>query len=85
MRRRGMSEKEIALALKALNETRCQPPLDADEVTRIARSVARTCYEPETTAEAGMSIVERAIEATSAGDAGALFEPAPLDIYSDLT
>ena len=77
MRRRGMSEKEIALALKALNETRCQSPLDIDEVTRIARSVAR--YQPETTDDSRVSIVERAIEATSAGDAGALFEPEPLD------
>jgi putative DNA primase/helicase len=44
MRRRGMSEGEILAALQVANEQRCQPPLEAEEVAKIAASVAR--YEP---------------------------------------
>src|SRR5215212_1979035 len=44
MRRRGMSEAEILAALQVANEQRCQPPLEAREVEKIAASVAR--YEP---------------------------------------
>jgi P4 family phage/plasmid primase-like protien len=44
MRRRGMGEVEILAALQVTNEQRCQPPLEAGEVAKIASSVAR--YEP---------------------------------------
>jgi P4 family phage/plasmid primase-like protien len=44
MRRRGMGEPEILAALQVTNEQRCEPPLDAEEVAKIAASVAR--YEP---------------------------------------
>jgi putative DNA primase/helicase len=44
MRRRGMGEGEILAALQVANEQRCQPPLEAEEVEKIAASVAR--YEP---------------------------------------
>jgi putative DNA primase/helicase len=44
MRRRGMGEPEILAALQVTNEQRCQPPLEAAEVEKIAASVAR--YEP---------------------------------------
>jgi putative DNA primase/helicase len=44
MRRRGMGEGEIAAALQVTNEQRCQPPLEAEEVEKIAASVAG--YEP---------------------------------------
>ena len=44
MRRRGMGEAEILAAIRVANEQRCQPPLEADEVEKIAASVAR--YEP---------------------------------------
>jgi putative DNA primase/helicase len=44
MRRRGMGEAEILAALQVANEQRCQPPLEAQEVKKIATSVAR--YEP---------------------------------------
>jgi len=44
MRRRGMGEAEILAALQVANEQRCQPPLQAEEVEKIAASVAR--YEP---------------------------------------
>ena len=44
MRRRGMGEAEILAALRVANEQRCQPPLEAGEIEKIAASVAR--YEP---------------------------------------
>ncbi len=44
MRRRGMGEAEILAAIQVANEQRCQPPLEAEEVEKIAASVAR--YEP---------------------------------------
>ena len=44
MRRRGMGEAEIVAALQVANERRCSPPLEAEEVEKIASSVAR--YEP---------------------------------------
>jgi Bifunctional DNA primase/polymerase, N-terminal/Primase C terminal 1 (PriCT-1)/AAA domain len=44
MRRRGMLEREILVALQETNK-RCRPPLDDREIRRIARSVAR--YEPQ--------------------------------------
>ncbi len=46
MRHRGISEQAINSALLAENQLRCDPPLSADEVGRIARSVAR--YQPAT-------------------------------------
>ena len=44
MRRRGMGETEIRVALVEANRTRCKPPLPEAEVKRIAASVAR--YDP---------------------------------------
>jgi len=41
MRRRGMTESEIEAALLMVNRQRCDPPLDARDVRRIARSVSR--------------------------------------------
>lgn len=46
MRRRGLSPDAIAAALLTENATRCRPPLDDDEVRRIAESVGR--YPPAT-------------------------------------
>lgn len=43
MRRRGMTEAEILAALEVTNQ-RCDPPLPAADLERIARSVSR--YEP---------------------------------------
>ncbi len=48
MRRRGMSEPEIAAALRVTNAMRCRPPLPEREVDAIAASIAR--YEPARTA-----------------------------------
>ncbi len=51
MRRRGFGLEAILQALLAENDERCQPPLPAEEVQRIAQSVAR--YEPEAADPAG--------------------------------
>lgn len=45
MRRRGLEEPEIRAALEVMNERRCDPPLEAEEVEKIAGSISR--YEPE--------------------------------------
>jgi hypothetical protein len=50
MRRVGMTEREILVALTQANADRCQPPLKDREVERIASSVAR--YEPDQVAVA---------------------------------
>jgi hypothetical protein len=44
MRRKGMTEEAIAAALLAENATACKPPMDDDEVRKIAASIIR--YEP---------------------------------------
>jgi hypothetical protein len=41
MRKRGMSQSSIEAALLKDNETRCDPPLNQDEVLAIARSISR--------------------------------------------
>ncbi len=41
LRFRGLTETAIAGALQAINEAACSPPLDADEVERIAASVSK--------------------------------------------
>lgn len=51
LRRGGANEGEIAAALRALNDSRCQPPLSPAEVARIAASVAR--YTPGNPVRAG--------------------------------
>ncbi len=63
LRRKGMTEDEIALHLVLVNDERCDPPLDDDEVVGIAHSVGR--YEPET-----MRNVEGAIDGYRLTDAG---------------
>lgn len=45
MRRRGMGELEILAALRAVNETRCKPPLTDTELQGITGSVVR--YAPQ--------------------------------------
>jgi hypothetical protein len=45
MRRAGMGQGEITAALLAANEERCAPPLEREEVKKIAWSVSR--YEPD--------------------------------------
>ncbi len=45
MRRQGMTQEEMEVALSVVNQSRCQPPLSDDDIKRIAKSASR--YEPE--------------------------------------
>lgn len=47
MRRYGATEASILSALLTVNARQCRPPLDNDEVRRIARSVASYAPEPD--------------------------------------
>jgi hypothetical protein len=47
MRRRGMTQEAIEAALLVENTIRCSPPLQREEVQRIASSVSRYPAEPE--------------------------------------
>lgn len=49
MRRRGMRQDEIEAALRVVNGNRCVPPLNDEEVKRIAKGIAQ--YEPGATNE----------------------------------
>lgn len=60
MRRRGMGEAAIDAALQAMNQNQCKPPLPANEVSAIARSISS--YAP-----ADPAIVERTL--TDVGNA----------------
>lgn len=51
LRYRGLSETAIGAALQAINTTACNPPLDAEEVDRIASSIGR--YESASEAAFG--------------------------------
>jgi hypothetical protein len=48
LRRRGLGADEILAALTAVNETRCRPPLDRQELEKLAHDVGRR-YDPDTT------------------------------------
>src|SRR5262245_23781263 len=45
LRRPGLSQDELAAALKAINLARCEPPLEDRDVERIAQSAAK--YDPD--------------------------------------
>jgi hypothetical protein len=61
LRRYGVGQRAIAVALQAINQTHCQPRLPASEVDRIAASVARypagTTF-PETSGQPSHHVVE---------------------------
>lgn len=48
MRRCGMAEGEIEVALNAANDNRCKPPLPANEIRTIAKSISRYPSAPDT-------------------------------------
>lgn len=50
LRRRGLDHEEILAVLRLVNQRRCEPPLDDEELVKIARSIVR--YPPGPT---GMS------------------------------
>ncbi len=41
LRRRGLDHDEILAVLRLVNQWRCEPPLDDEELVKIARSIAR--------------------------------------------
>ena len=96
-RRKGGSYEGILAAIRAENETRCEPPLDDSEVGRIARSACR--YAPESEAPRGANgrpnneDADRSAEAivtdherADAGNADRLLEAYPGEIrYSPAT
>ena len=47
MRRQGMTQEEIEVALLAVNTSRCRPPLPEEEVRKIAWSVGRYAPAPD--------------------------------------
>lgn len=61
MRRHGFTEAEIMAALSIANETRCEMPLPASELTQIVKSVAR--YEPESDVGANVALGSDAADA----------------------
>lgn len=69
MRRVGMSQGEIQAALLKANSDRCQPPLDAREVYKIAESIGR--YEPD---QITVALVENHWEQMVAGGKPPEFE-----------
>jgi putative DNA primase/helicase len=74
MRRRGLDEAAIYAALEVTNQQRCSPPLEIEEIRRIAHSVA--AYEPEGEVVAvsfgGRGPVTEAFNLTDLGNAGRL-------------
>lgn len=58
MRRRGAGEAAILAALKEENRSRCVPPLEDEEVERIARSIAKYPPEPLNNEASVMAAVE---------------------------
>lgn len=60
MRQYGMSELEIHAALKVANDNRCETPLPASEVRRIARDVAS--YDTDADVAADTALGSRAVE-----------------------
>lgn len=61
MRHHGMSEAEIFAALSIANETRCEIPLPASELSQIVKSVCR--YEPDSDVAASVALGSDAIDA----------------------
>jgi hypothetical protein len=69
MRRVGMSQAEIVVALRQVSADRCHPPLDDTEIERIAGSVAR--YEPD---QISVAVIENHWEQMQTNEASAEFE-----------
>lgn len=78
MRRHGMTEAEILAALNVANETRCDLPLPASEVSQIARSVARYAPDddPAASAALGGQVVDALIGDSLAPPSGYYLTPA---------
>lgn len=60
LRGQGLTVQELEIALLAVNQTRCSPPLHEDQVLKIARSIGR---KPRGTAEAVADFASVDVEA----------------------
>jgi hypothetical protein len=65
MRKRGMAEASIAVALLAENEARCRPPLSDADVRRIAKSVGRYAPDPSSEPTAFVNSLPELLERAS--------------------
>ncbi|MCC7419385.1 MAG: bifunctional DNA primase/polymerase [Planctomycetaceae bacterium] len=63
LRRQGLSADAMQAALRVINQERCRPPLDVQEVDRIAVSVSR--YQPD---QATVAMIERMIDRPHGSD-----------------
>lgn len=66
MRRRGMAEASITVALLAENAARCRPPLPDADVRRIAKSVGRYAPDPSSEPTAFVHSLPELLERASA-------------------
>jgi hypothetical protein len=68
MRRQGMTADEMIIALAAVNQSRCQPPLADADIQRIAKSAGR--YTPEPDVMDGIDFYSLSTEKTEQLDVG---------------
>lgn len=80
LRAKGFEQDEIYAALSAINQNRCNPPVDDDEVKQIAGSVSR--YEPGDAIERIKASVQRNHE--GGGDAKKGKKKLDLKSYTDI-
>lgn len=73
LRRAGLSEAEMLAALRGVNEERCRPPLDEEELAQIARNVAQYPSGPEPRDE-GRKVAQALLNADFAGGQWLRFE-----------
>ncbi len=73
LRRNGLSHTELEAVLLTMNRDRCRPPLFADEVRKIAGSIAR--YQPAENVALPWPILDPAALQGLAGDIVRMIEP----------
>jgi hypothetical protein len=66
LRRSGLSEAEMLAALRGVNDARCRPPVDDQEIAQIARSVAQYPVGVEPRDE-GQKVARALLDAEFAG------------------
>jgi len=62
LRQAGLSAEAILAALKVVNSERCTPPLDEDEVARIAASVGRYPAAPSSTGDEAEGVMQTVLD-----------------------
>jgi len=74
LRRAGLSETEMLAPLREVNASRCRPPLDEEEVAKIARNVAQYPEGPELRDE-GQKVAQALLDAEFSGGQWLRCEP----------